>query len=127
MKYSTTILIAIMFTYGCNTAIKNNDAQIVIEEGTTSDSNIAAEISGTVLNDEILTATIDTTTQTYWVGFFNPHKEVDLHDKYIAADEGLTLFLHCQDSFQPGMPSQGTCVQRNVLAVLLEYFANALL
>ena len=32
---------------------------------------------------------LDTSTQTYWVGFFNPHREVDLQDKYIAADEGL--------------------------------------
>jgi len=78
-----------MFSYGCNTAIKNDDAQIVIEEGTAPNTEIATKVLDKAPNEELLSESLDTTSQTYWVGFFNPHKEVDLQGKYIAADEGL--------------------------------------
>lgn len=78
-----------MFSYGCNNAIKNDDAQIVIEEGTAPDTNSVTKISIKIPNEELLTDTLESTNQTFWVGFFNPHKDVDLQGKYIAADEGL--------------------------------------
>ncbi len=77
LLFSFTLLIA------CDNPIKNEEAKVEVEEGTKVDSNqsISEEAEP---EDEI-----EQSPETYWVGFFNPHKDVDLRDKYIYADEGL--------------------------------------
>lgn len=89
MKYSITILLVIIFSFGCNNPIKNDDAKITVEEGAKSDTAVAVETYDDIPNEATESAIIDSSAHSYWVGFFNPHKDVDLQDKYIAADEGL--------------------------------------
>lgn len=69
---------------GCNSSIKNENVKIEIEEGTRLDSSSDKMESGATFNDEIISK-----EQEFWVGYFDPHKEIDLKGKAIYADEGL--------------------------------------
>lgn len=81
MKNIIILLFSILSLFGCNNVIKDNDAEIIVEDGTAIDS--------VIIETELKSENLDTSSNNYWVGFFNPHKEVDLKGKYIAADEGL--------------------------------------
>lgn len=85
MNKVSLLLSTLIVLSSCTSPIKNDDAEIIIEEGTSSDSSDSnqPEIGESQGGD------LDTSSTTYWVGLFNPHSDVDLDGKYIAADEGL--------------------------------------
>ncbi|MEY8780300.1 YARHG domain-containing protein [Allomuricauda sp. XS_ASV26] len=87
MKY-TGILILI-FLVGCNSAIKNEKAKVVIEEGAKTVISEDSQTNNQNLNTTTANESFENSNNEYWVGFFNPHSEINLQDKTISADDGL--------------------------------------
>jgi hypothetical protein len=89
MRYSTILLLINLFSYGCSNSIKDHNAQVAIEEGTAIDSFQQKNQVDASLKDMQSFTHFDTLARTYWVGSFSPHKEIDLKEKVVSADEGL--------------------------------------
>ncbi|RJE70587.1 YARHG domain-containing protein [Reichenbachiella sp. MSK19-1] len=101
MKLYKLILLALFFSFSCTSQIKDENAQTVVEEGTNFDSiqtdrieSISSDIKEEKDNNAYEEITfsnekVDTNSNTYWVGFFNPHKDIEMEGKHVFADEGL--------------------------------------
>jgi hypothetical protein len=90
MRHIIKLTTLIVLISACNNVIKNDDAKVIVEEGTNTDTNKELQDSSLIDTEVIgLTSSINIDNKTYWVGFFKPHRNINLKGKYIAADEGL--------------------------------------
>ncbi|MFD2100693.1 YARHG domain-containing protein [Flagellimonas iocasae] len=87
MKYKGILII--IFLVGCNSAIKNENAKVDIEEGTKTIISEESQRNNQNLNTTVVVEPTKNSHNNYWVGFFDPHSEINLQDKTINADEGL--------------------------------------
>lgn len=76
----------------CNTGIKNEDAEISIEEGTAiidTSKNESSNVLRETETENFSNLMLDTVERDYWVGFFEPHFEISMVDKTVYGDEAL--------------------------------------